>query len=288
MITFTNLGQYGRLGNQLYQYAALKATALKHGYVCKIPNPMTKTWHGQNCQLGLFNLETEYLTPEDYTQIQHKISESGNLAGLYTPILEKIEDNTDISGFYQNIRYFSEFSDQIKKELTPKKKIQEIEKRFINKIKEVGKPLVSLHIRTGDMNDGTNPIYQKHYSDNPFDKNSTVGKYVTRAIDHFSDVIFLVFVGGSRTADDRADIAWAKNWFKDSKFIVSETNNPISDFTRMSLCDHNIISFCSSFSWWAAYINQNSGKTVVCPKNYHLDGLEHKRIDFFPQEWKQL
>ena len=32
MITFSNLGKYGRLGNQLFQYAALKGLSIKKGY----------------------------------------------------------------------------------------------------------------------------------------------------------------------------------------------------------------------------------------------------------------
>ena len=32
MITFLQLGKYGRLGNQLFQYAALKSLGLKKNY----------------------------------------------------------------------------------------------------------------------------------------------------------------------------------------------------------------------------------------------------------------
>ena len=39
MITFAQLGRYGRLGNQLFQYAMLKSVSLATGYEMKIPNP---------------------------------------------------------------------------------------------------------------------------------------------------------------------------------------------------------------------------------------------------------
>ena len=32
MITFSQLGKHGRLGNQLFQYAALKGLSVKNGY----------------------------------------------------------------------------------------------------------------------------------------------------------------------------------------------------------------------------------------------------------------
>jgi len=47
MITFLELGSFGRLGNQLFQYAALKSLGLENGYEAKIPNPSLKEWHGQ-------------------------------------------------------------------------------------------------------------------------------------------------------------------------------------------------------------------------------------------------
>ena len=38
MITFLELGKLGRLGNQLYQYAALRGISEKTGLECKVPN----------------------------------------------------------------------------------------------------------------------------------------------------------------------------------------------------------------------------------------------------------
>ena len=40
MITFYTLGEMGRLGNQLFQYAALKGLGLKNGFQVKIPKNM--------------------------------------------------------------------------------------------------------------------------------------------------------------------------------------------------------------------------------------------------------
>jgi hypothetical protein len=61
VITFFNLGQQGRLGNQLFQYAALKGLAIKKGYEVKIPDPTTREWHGQNCLLNEFNMDMKNL-----------------------------------------------------------------------------------------------------------------------------------------------------------------------------------------------------------------------------------
>lgn len=47
MITFLQLGSLGRLGNQLFQYAALKSLSLSKGYEIKLPDVDNASWHGQ-------------------------------------------------------------------------------------------------------------------------------------------------------------------------------------------------------------------------------------------------
>lgn len=291
MITFTELGTYGRLGNQLFQYAALYAASLRNGYVCKIPNIQQKIWHGQQCILPCFNISAQYITENELSSIRGTIVENSKTYGEYSPVLENIPDNVNIKGFFQNTGYFKGYENVIIDELTPRSNFIEKEKKKLQSL--VGDPanVVSLHIRRGDMVDGTNPFYEKFYGSGPFDKNSVVGKYITDAIDVFSGntaLKFLVFVGGSRTGNDSDDIKWAKEHFNDSKFVVNNTNNPLTDFIRISLCGSNIISASSTYSWWAAYINKNSEKTVVCPTNYHLDDSISVKEGFYPKAWKQI
>lgn len=291
MLTFTELGSYGRFGNQLFQYAALKATAMKHNYVCKVPNFYNKTFHGQSCQLTYLNIEADVLTEKDLASIKANIVEPPNSTPgqFYPNLLSKVEPNSNLFGFFQNTKYFCDFEQQIKKELTPKIEILQREERRFKKETNNSK-LVSLHIRTGDMIDGSNPIYKPYYGNGPFDSSCAVGEYITKALDMFPvDYKIVVFVGGSRTGDDKSDILWAKKHFSDGKFIVSDTNNPLMDFMRIMLCEHNIISFASTFSWWAAYLNPNSSKLVVCPKNYLLETkYEGTQEGFYPTNWKQI
>lgn len=287
MITFTKLGQYGRLGNQLFQYAALKSAALRNQLDCKIPNPNKQNWHGQQCMLTNFNIEVSYLNDSDYNSLKHYISDEHILNGTYVPILNNVSDNTDLCGFFQNTKYFEDYKKQIIYELTPKKELLEKSLLKINKFKKKRK-LVSLHIRRGDQTDGTNSYYNKYYGTGPFDTKCLVGKYIVESLSYFNDCDVLVFTGGSRSGNDIEDIRWAKTYFTDQKFIVSETNSAMQDFVLMSLCDHNIISFASSFGWWAAYINQNPDKIVIAPQDYHLDGDYIKRDGFYPKNWKLL
>jgi hypothetical protein len=52
----------------------------------------------------------------------------------------------------------------------------------------------------------------------------------------------------------------------------------------MSNCKHNIIAN-SSFSWWAAWLNQNNEKMVVAPKRWFAN-IDNP--DIYPQTWIKL
>lgn len=290
MITFINLGSYGRLGNQLFQYAAAKSAALRNNYELKIPNFNDCYWHGQKCLLSNFNINSEVLTIADLQKIIYNVEEPNELPGKYHNILENIPDFSNINGFFQNTKYFSDFEKNILEELSLKNCILEKEIKYLDFFRNKGYHLVSLHIRTGDMTDETNPEYKKYYGKSPFDQDSVFGEYIVKCLDIFYDkkIKFIVFVGGSRTGNDIDDIMWAKKQFTDSKFVVSESNDPIVDMARISLCDDNIVSFSSTFSWWSAYINKNKNKKVFCPKNFHFDDLWRERKGFYPKEWIQI
>ncbi len=122
MITFADLGSYGRLGNQLFQYAALKSLALKNNYEVKIPNPSNKVWHGQGCLLGQLNLDCGHLEEEDLNRIKYVYEEPDYMK--FDPNFHQLPDDINIRGFFQNVGYFQGFEDQIKRELYPNQEMK--------------------------------------------------------------------------------------------------------------------------------------------------------------------
>jgi len=85
------------------------------------------------------------------------------------------------------------------------------------------------------------------------------------------------------------DISWCKETFghrDDCTF--SEGNNELEDLVEMSWCWNQICS-ASTFSWWAAWLNQNPMKRVVMPTPWFVPGWNGLDVkDIVPVEWERL
>tara|TARA_B100001093_G_scaffold340006_2_gene324781 strand:- start:3017 stop:3892 length:876 start_codon:yes stop_codon:yes gene_type:complete len=291
MITFSQLGKMGRLGNQLFQYAALKSLALKKGYECKIPNPSKMEWHGQECLLDNFNIEAEYLDEQDLKKINYRYYE-GSMSKIDRNYFF-LGDGADILGYFQSYQYFKDFEKQIVKELTPKSSLIEEAQRILENITEDGYEIVSLHVRRGDNQDGTNPQYENFYGEGDIlTDDSLYGKYLKDVFEIFKDknVKYLIFSGGTRTKDgsNLTDIDWCKANIKGENILYSEGLSDMLDFTLMSLCHHNVVCHLSSFGYWAGILNNNPNKIVVAPKDYTLGSDDRVNNGFYPDSWRIL
>jgi|TARA_R110002126_G_scaffold68293_1_gene172879 hypothetical protein len=293
MITFHRLGENGRLGNQLFQYAALRALSLENNYEIKIPNPTQRDWHGQSCLLENFNIGCDFLTASDLENLQFLYNEPDHMK--YDENFFKIPDNSSINGFFQSTFYFGNFANQIKKELTPKEHITEQASERLSQIKSdySGYEIVSLHLRRGDNTDWSNPnpkLSTMYGTNGELQNNSFYGRYLTAAKDNFKNrkVKFLVFTGGARSQNNENsnDIEWCQKNLEGEEYIIADKNTAMNDFSTIMNCDHNIISHISSFGWWAAYLNKNNNKEVIAPLHYHPD-LENYtyREGFYPESW---
>lgn len=262
MITHKSIGYSGRLGNQMFQYAVLKAISLKKGYECVLPD------HLKIKPDGLFdftnNKWVEYkLDLLDGFNLNCKIenihskNEYVEKGFNFDPNIFNINDNTSIDGYYQSYKYFGEYEKEIKNEYTFKNKILS---KCSNIISQYKNP-VSIHIRRTD------------YINHPgyWVVDST---YLQNALNYFDDkdYTFLIFSD---------DIEWCKNVFPEGVIYI-EGNNQFEDLCLMSLCKHNIISN-STFSWWGAWLNSNPYKKVIAPKNWFIPAKP--LTDLYPENW---
>jgi len=142
-------------------------------------------------------------------------------------------------------------------------------------------------------NDGTEAMERVDTNEeNIFDKSTIFGNYLNKSMDFFTNkkVKYLVFAGGKRNGDDSEDIQYIKKVFKGKDFIISDSNDPMVDFTTIMSCDHNITCHQSTFGWWAAYLNENPNKIVTSPEHYfflYSRERNDQRIQngHFPKDW---
>lgn len=304
--SFKNLGDYGRLGNQLFQYAYVRALALRNDCDVRIPYLDHKHWHGQQCLLEKnFNVVIKPLTWRESAEITNRYNEPDPFV-FHEPALN-LRPYTDVCGFFQSIDYFRDFEQQIKKELWPKNILDKdgqkhcpvkMAQQYIQDLKDTHgcSQIISLHMRRGDNTDGSIPhqykVLKNVYGDGKLDENSIYFQYFQKCKKEFDkNVKYLIFTGGSRKGDNnKTDLEWCKENFSGSEFLYSE-GNVIEDFCRIMACDGNILSHISSFGWWAAYLGMelDKNKKIVCPNEYHPDkpGYTHRQ-GFYPESWIKI
>lgn len=281
MITFSNLGSLGRLGNQLFQYAILKKISLITNYNIELPhNVFNNVWHGQRCLLNHFKLPS--CTFKNDLKIENFYMENGFQGGHnfreYNENIFKIKDNSDIAGFFQNPKYYEDIKNELIKELEIENDIQI---KITSILQQYNSPTVSLHIRRGDVSDGTSIVdYQWA---NRFDENSIQYKYYNKALELIpKNSNILLFTGGSRTNNNEKDYEWCQRNFIDKRIKIIKGLNDIETFHLMSRCDYNITSFASTFSWWASFLN--SSDRIIAPKEYYPNQkVEIEKV--YPKNW---
>lgn len=261
MITHKSIGYSGRLGNQMFQYATLKALSLKIGYECYLPNNTVIKKDGcfdltnnKWIEYKLDLLDCFDLKCSVSNKTQPNIYQEKNFT--FESEIFGIKDNTAIEGYFQSYKYFDEYSSEILNDFTFKSFILD---KCKDKILKYPNP-VSIHIRRGD------------YVNHP-DYWIVTPEYIQESLNYFNDdeYTFLIFSD---------DIEWCKQIF--SEEVVFVEGNQFEDLCLMSLCKHNII--CNStFSWWGAYLNNNPNKKIIAPNKWFNKPLDTK--DLIPNNW---
>ena len=147
MIGLNYLGKMGQLGNQMFQYAALKGIARNRGLDFIIPNHGDAIVDslGNTLRIELFepfNIESKYygfIETNEYIQEAHFHFDED----LYN----NCPDNSSLYGFFQSPKYFLNIREEIIRDFKFKKQI-------INECKSILKTFdnpIALHIRIGDF-----------------------------------------------------------------------------------------------------------------------------------------
>ncbi len=170
-------------------------------------------------------------------------------------------------GYWQHPNHFMEIIEDIKKDFTFIKPLDKKNEEWAQKIKS--KNSVSVHVRRGDYLSCSDHFYilGKKYYAKAFEIISQTQK----------DAEFFVFSD---------DIPWCKEnlGLKDVHYIDGNFGDKnYIDMQLMSLCKHNIIAN-STFSLWAALLNDNKQKIVISPKNF-LKGERDLMSKVLPEQF---
>jgi hypothetical protein len=298
----------GGLGNQLFQYALGRAIENNGQQVFYDISSYNGYRHHYrlNCfatSISLLSPKEQKLFDELYVEKTSRlVGRKGLLFKVFRRILKHYDDlfyvykstiherlifdkrvfsvdSKVLEGYWANLRY----SDQIKKQLMSEIVLQAgVQNDSFHAWKDrisLQPNSVSVHIRRGDYLDETN---SKIF-------NSLNNQYYQEAIAEVSkkhkDAHFFVFSN---------DIAWCKKtWGSNPCFSIVSAQNQlldVHDFSLMKQCRHNIIAN-STFSLWAAYLNDNPNKIIVAPKKWYKNIKLQKRYEqgvLAPNNWLKI
>jgi len=282
----------GGLGNQMFQYAFVKSLSLKFkqtlnldlSFLCSKNHGPNFTYRDYN--LDIFNISANVNLPiENYIQItepsfpNHQwnksiINEIENIFNSNINPHMRVNPHLFLQGYWQSPKYFNNFKSQINEEFTFKNCIENTNgsiKNIYDKINSTNSVLI--HVRRADyLNDPIFNIIDIDYIKSSIDmiksKTSNLHYYI------FSD-----------------DIQWCVNNLKlDNMTIIENDQNKDSKcnyyFQLMKSCKHFITSN-STFSWWAAWLSQNTDKIIISPKLWFKNPSINTE-DKIPENWIRL
>ncbi len=275
----------GGVGNQLFQYAAARALALRLG----VPVGLDTRWYagrGRRYALDRFKISTEPVDPamlpfRDGKILGRLLSGRGGRLQVYRekglafdPAVPALGDGTYLRGVFQSERYFADEQSAIRRDLAfidP----PDAENRAV--LTEIGKAQrsVSLHVRRGD------------YVANP----KIASVHGTVSLDYYARALALV---AARIEADPLVFVFSDDpaWAADNLQLGVPTRilghngdaRAIEDLRLMAACRHHILAN-SSFSWWGAWLDPSPDKIVVAPEPWFrtLDGST-----IVPDRWIRL
>lgn len=283
-VSFNGLGNEGRLGNQMFQYAFIRGMSKRYGYDFIIPDANANRFDNY----GLFDcFELEGCKTGEGS---YPTSECRDTA-FNQKFLDECSDNTNYSGVFQTEKYFANATEELRKDFTFHKEILDPCQEFISSVGDV----IFLHVRRGNSNlvgnRGEKWSYQMLQDYHPLMKK----EYYLEALSHFDESKKVIVLS------DTIDWCKKQDWLQDDRFLFSDSSYevfddgasvPYIDLCLMSLCSGGIIAN-SSMSWWGAWLQNDTGK-IIAPnpwygaKAYNYGNAELCDADLIPERWTKL
>lgn len=253
-LTSSVVGNGGRLGNFLFNYAALIGMAETHGHKLSLP-----AWK--------YAEHFDYPYPEGEVKGYEYQETTFHYNQDYVNGLRDIQENYDLRGYFQSILYWQHCEDKVKQALKFKQEFIDQVKQPFEQVFE--KQVIAISIRRGD------------YKQNPNYRLLPVEHYIKALFEHFpnfEDYNIIVFSD---------EIPYCRVHFDCLPNVYfSENNSDIEDICLLHLCDHFLVAN-STFSWFGAYLGEKPHSKII-HSVHHFEGELKRRHDtstYYPKRW---
>lgn len=292
----------GGLGNQLFQYAAARALAIKKN--TKVKLDLTTLHHRLPMRNYIFRtFDLDLLGIQASCSFLSRFSGPGkNAAFLLSKLLVALRElffpnsvftekeyfyfdkeifnqssNVYLDGFWQSYRYFEDCRDIIREEFSVFPDLSEKGKELAAKIRSCRS--VCIAIRRDDY-----VSIQRNVDFFGVLPLSYFQQAIQLMKERIKDPFFFIFTD---------DIDWCRENFTltENVFFVTADyygERYIEKFHLMTLCKNFIIAN-STFAWWPAWLNSNPDKVVIAPKNWVTDKKWNENANnLIPDHWIRI
>jgi hypothetical protein len=290
----------GGLGNQMFQYAAGRALALRRGAALKLDvtgfaavgNHTKRRYEldslpihasaASDVDLALFDRASKARSLRlDRVLRSLRVGRRDGAWPIYRephfqfdPTMPELQAPVYLDGYWQSERYFSDIAGVLRQEFAaeaPSDRENEALAAGINAVNAV-----SLHVRRGDYVDDPNT--------NRFHGICSAG-YYQRAVDYVT-----TRVGAPHLFVFSDDPQWTRANLRFAVPVTFVDANPphrgYLDMRLMARCRHHVVAN-SSFSWWGAWLNPSREKVVVAPRHW-FSASGNDTSDLLPPNWVRL
>ncbi|KKN66595.1 hypothetical protein LCGC14_0470100 [marine sediment metagenome] len=253
----------GGLGNQLFLITTVLAYGWKHSLeprfkkIRESPSRVKSRpvyWDSIFRKLSIHNfLPSNLATFKEKEYPYDEIPHPNKITNL-----EKV-DGILFDGYFQCAKYFDEYRDKL---ISMLYYISPLEIRYLkekySKIFEGDRSTIGLHIRRED-NVSHPPKFPPPYL--------WKTNYYQKSLDYFKEKLGIDKITIIIISDDPI---WSEKFmkenFQDYDILIAHEKDYL-DLYLLSCCRHQIIAN-SSFSWWAAYLNNYPDRIVIAPKEW--------------------
>lgn len=263
MLSFNDIGNLGRLGNQMFQYAALKGIAKYHQYEFCIP-PLEAFGSVdtlvKNSDANLYSFPKIEKNKQKVTDFFTINEESFRFD---ENLFLNCELNTNLKGYFQTEKYFNHIANEIRQDFKFGESMSKMIDSYLLGMYGDSQ-IISIHVRRGDyMQDSNFVVLDLNYYESAL-----------KLLD--SQLPVMIFSN---------DIKWCEEQelFKSKRFKIMKSNSTLIDLCLMSKCHYHIIAN-SSYSWWGAWLAKS--QKVIAPQKWFAGSLsDWDTTDLYCSGW---